>query len=367
MAELQSEDAAGFRNYFRMDPPMFQQILARIRARIETIPNNYRRHLPPGMRLAITIRYLASGESYHSLMYAFRVAHNTISGVVRQVCEAIIEEYSLEVLACPSTPEEWQVVADLFETKWNFPHACGAIDGKHVAIKNPAKSGSLYYNYKGFYSLLIMAIVDADYKFIWIEVGGNGACSDAQVFNACEVKDACDDGTIGFPQPTPLPDDDVPMPYYFIGDDAFALKTWLMKPFSHRNLINEERIFNYRLSRARRIVENGFGILVHRFRCLLTTMQQEPDTVTSCVMACICLHNLLRAANPSLPPGLVDAEDEQHNLVPGAWRAEADLSDLSTVVGGNFSQKVAKIQRLTLKHYLNSPVGSVPWQINMIP
>ena len=68
-------------------------------------------------------------------------------------------------------------------------------------------------------------------------------------------------GLIGIPTPSPLPDDDKPIGYYIIGDDAFGMKTWLMKPFSRRSLENDERIFNYRLSRARRLVENAFGIL----------------------------------------------------------------------------------------------------------
>ena len=77
------------------------------------------------------------------------------------------------------------------------------------------------------------------------------------------------------------PSDAKDMPYFIIGDDAFPLRTWLMKPFSRRNLENDQRIFNYRLSRARRIVENAFGILANIFQCLRTTMRQQPKTVES--------------------------------------------------------------------------------------
>ena len=81
------------------------------------------------------------------------------------------------------------------------------------------------------------------------------------------------------PEPECLPNDETPKPYYFISDDAFALKTWLMKPHSSRDLTWVQRVFNYRLSRARRIVENAFGILAQRFGCLLGTMRQAPQTV----------------------------------------------------------------------------------------
>jgi hypothetical protein len=107
---------------------------------------------------------LASGNSYRSLMYGFRVAFTTICNFIPEVCEVIIQEYSEEVLSCPTTPEEWKQVADLFASRRNFLNCVGVIDGKHVAIRCPANADSVYFNYKGFHSIVLMAVVDADYK-----------------------------------------------------------------------------------------------------------------------------------------------------------------------------------------------------------
>ncbi len=164
---------------------------------------------------------------------------------------AIIDEFAAEVLDCPTSPQEWQRVADQFADHWQMYHAIGAIDGKHVPLKCPKKSGTVFYNYKGFYSIILLALVDGDYKFLWVDVGQNGSSSDAQIFNQCELKEVIEDGMIGFPPEDPLPKDDRPMPYFILGDDAFALKTWLMKPFSQDNMTDEQRIFNYRLSHGR--------------------------------------------------------------------------------------------------------------------
>ena len=173
------------------------------------------------------------------------------------------------------------------------PIPCGALDGKHIACKCPPKSGSQYFNYKGFYSVVLMGIVDVDYKFIWADLGGKGS-SDAQIYNNSEIKEFAENGTIGFPTPDALPNDYQDVPYFFIGDDVFALRETMMKPHSLRSLDNEERIFNYRLSRTRRVVENSFSILTNRFQVLLTTMQHHPSTVKVIVKACIVLHNLMR-------------------------------------------------------------------------
>ena len=127
---------------------------------------------------------------------------------------------------------------------------------------------------KRFHSTVLIALVDTDYKFIWVDLGANGIASDAAIFNHSEMKEVLENGAIGFPAADPVPNDDRPMPYFIIGDDAFPLRTWLVKPFSKHNLTNAERLFNYRLSRGKRAVKNAFGIFSYRFRCFLTIMHQ---------------------------------------------------------------------------------------------
>ena len=116
-------------------------------------------------------------------MYAFCVSHSTIGLFIPEVCEAIVREHAEDVLAMPTTAEGWKAVAAGFSDKWQLHHALGAIDGKHVIIKCPKKEGSLYHDYKGFHSIILMALVGANYEFLWVDVGANGSASDCQVFN----------------------------------------------------------------------------------------------------------------------------------------------------------------------------------------
>lgn len=316
--------------------------------------------------MAFTMRHLATGDSYHSLMYSFRVAHNTISLAVRDVCKAIHTVYAPEVIPCPTTPAEWHAIAEEFERRWQFPHALGALDGKHVAIRCPNQGGSIYYNYKGFHSIVLLALVDADYKFLWVDVGSNGSASDAQIFNQGELKDCIVDGTIGFPPREPLKNDDRPLPFYIIADDAFPLQTWLMKPYSRRNMALKDRIFNYRLSRARRVVENAFGILAMRFGFLLTTLRQTPENCTNMVLAAVCLHNLMRTRYPGMQNAAVDQYDANQQLVPGAWRLGRVMPEMDDFGRGNRMTERAKAQREYLTQYYSSDAGSVPWQERMV-
>ena len=366
MEELRLSDVQSFKNFTRMQPEMFFALLHKLEPRISKQDTWWREAISPGVRLALTLRFFATGDSYMSLSYNWRVAHNTISKIVREVSEAIIHEYTDEFLCPPITTDRWLSIAENFSTRWNFEHALGALDGKHVAIKCPKKSGSIYYNYKGFYSIVLMALVDADYNFIWVDAGCNGSGSDAQIWNSCELKELIEEKLMGMPEAAPIVEGQRDVPYFIIGDAAFALRTYMMKPHSKRNFTRPERIFNYRLSRARRIVENAFGILTNRFRCLLTTMRQTPQTVTSIVLACCCLHNLLRNDNPNHYSVSVDEEDDRHNVIPGAWRAGHVLADGERQVARNTGTQEGKLLRNYLTQYYSSPEGSVEWQDRMI-
>lgn len=368
LRELRAEDPASFINYLRMPPEMFDELLARLGPRLTKKETNWRKPLDPGLKLALTLRHLASGAKYRDMQYAWRVPYNSISIIVREVCEAIVAEYREELMATPTTEAGWRQIAADWYQRWNFPHVIGAVDGKHVACRAPPKSGSQYRNYKGFFSIILLAVVTSDYKFLWVDVSGDGAASDAMVFNQCDLRQALEAGDIeGWPEPDPLPHDTQDVPYYLIGDDAFALRSYMMKPFGTRVLTQDERIYNYRVSRARRVVENSFGILVNRFQVMLNTMNHLPETVRLITKTCVLLHNLMRTRYPVMQNRLVlDNQARNQGMEDGEWRLDRNLDDTYDVTAPNRDTKLAKQQRNLLKHWVNSPAGAVPWQNDMV-
>ena len=137
------------------------------------------------------------------------------------------------------------------------------MDGKHITIKQPKNSGSYFFNYKGTFSIVLLALVDANYKFIYVDVGCNGRISNGGVFRNSSLSSAIDENILGLPPPRRV--GSLQLPYVIVADDAFPLKQNLIKPYSFRNLSTENRIANYRISRARRVSENAFGIMANRF------------------------------------------------------------------------------------------------------
>ena len=148
MSELAGENPLLYRNFTRMPEELFNHIVERVTPYIQKRTTFWRKPLESGLCVAITLRFLATGDSYPSLVYSFRVAHNTISKIVPETCRAIVASFVGEVMKVPQSPQEWKEVAHGFCDRWNFPHTIGAIDGKHIRIQNSALSGSLYSNYK---------------------------------------------------------------------------------------------------------------------------------------------------------------------------------------------------------------------------
>ena len=124
--------------------------------------------------MTVTLRYLATGESFRSLGYQFRIHWTTLCKIIPEVLVAIYNVLEDTYFKVPDTEEEWLDLAAQTEQKWNFPNAFAAADGKHIAIKKPEKSRGMYLNYKGFFSIVLLAFVTHDYRIIYADVGAQG-------------------------------------------------------------------------------------------------------------------------------------------------------------------------------------------------
>ena len=121
----------------------------------------------------VALRYLACSDSQLTIAIEFRLWKSTVNQIIRKTCEVIWDKLSPKFVKFPSL-EKWKDIANGFGKLWNYPHCLGAIDGKHIGIKTPSNSGSDYFNYKGFSSIILMAVVDAKCRFAIVDFGSFG-------------------------------------------------------------------------------------------------------------------------------------------------------------------------------------------------
>lgn len=120
-------------------------------------------------------------------------------------------------------------MADDFGRIHGFPTCLGSLDGKHIGIIMPKNAGSRYFNYKGFHSIILLALVNARKEFLMVDVGINGRISDGGVLFYSKFWRSYEQGLLNLPNPINLSNMTHLFPYVFVADEAFALGPNLMK------------------------------------------------------------------------------------------------------------------------------------------
>ena len=354
-------------NYLRMLPSTFDGLLRLIGPTLVKKTSRFREPLPPALRLAVALRYLAVGKSQASLSTTLEL-EDLLSARFSKKFRKNMGNFKSNSCESSRKGGRMEELSKRFLEIKGFSHCLGAIDGKHCAFTCPHNSGSAFYNYKGSFSIVLMAVADASYMFTYVDVGDYGRQCDSAVFNNSAFGKALKDNTLNVPHGDFLPGTTTNARYCFIGDEAFPLRENLQRPYPGKMLSEKRRIYNYRLSRARRVVENAFRILSARWRFLRGPIQAEPEKAGKFVLAAIALHNWLKKHDDTqttfgriyCPPGYTDYEDSHGILHRGIWRSEIGDTDALTginQIGNNNYTKVADALRSRMADYFVTPQG----------
>lgn len=184
-----------------MSPESFDHLLSQVSPLISKHTTKLRESVSATERLALTLRFLASGNSQQSMSFFYRVGRQTVSSITKETCRAVWQVLNEKYLRAPSLPDDWEDIAE----------------GNH--------------NYEGFFSIVLLAICDAHYIFNFINIGDYGSNNDRGVLENSDVGKAFANNSLGVPDLAPVEDCDIPIPYFIVGDDIFVLKTWLQCSF----------------------------------------------------------------------------------------------------------------------------------------
>ncbi|XP_028417192.1 protein ANTAGONIST OF LIKE HETEROCHROMATIN PROTEIN 1-like [Dendronephthya gigantea] len=354
-----------------MTPQKYEELLTMVAPYI-TKSSRKREAIGPSERLSVTLRYLATGDAQQTIGLSYRISPTTIGRIVLETCKVLWDVLcSKGYVRAPDSIDKWRTISREFELIWNFPNCLGAIDGKHIVMQAPPRCGSEYFNYKKTHSIVLLAVCNAKYQFTLVDIGNSGRISDGGVFENSMIGFGINQGLLNMPEKAKLQGSDKVLPYVVVGDEAFPLKHNLMKPYPGGSIGRSERVFNYRLSRARRVIENTFGIAASRFRILRRPIFASTKLVVAITEAIVGLHNyLMEDANKGketqyCPHGFVDSNGQSN----GAWRSEvnsdSNFLDLQRCASNTYSRDAKRV-RDTFREYFNSADGEVPWQWNTV-
>lgn len=219
-----------------------------------------------------------------------RIINGLSPQILHEFCSAIVELYFKSLIRFPSTLREIEATISGFQDEFQYPMCLGALDGTHIPIKPPRGLETDYFNYKKYHSVVMLATVNADLLFTYVNIGAPGRCNDASIYNRCVLSEVIED---------PIYSryfmilNNQKLQSHLIADSAFALSRTLLKPFPDRvDMPKTQSTFNYRLSRARCSVERAFGALKNRFRLLHRKLEFNLNNTIKIIKASAILHNI---------------------------------------------------------------------------
>jgi hypothetical protein len=188
--------------------------------------------------------------------------------------------------------KDWLHTADDFYERTSFPNCLGAVDGKHIRMCKPDDGGSLFFNYKNLFSIALMSV--AFYCFISTDEGAYGESSDCNILKNSNVNKILEANILNIPASRPLliEDNGTPITFVIVGYEAFAL-SHVLRPYPSRNLDVVRRIYNCRLTRARRLVKCAFGVVCNKWRMMHRAIDVYLDLCDVIIKTCCILHTFL--------------------------------------------------------------------------
>ena len=322
---------------FRVSRSTFYILCEQLTPYIRRRDTQLRRAICVEHRVAITLWCLATCGEYRTIAHLFGVARCTVCVIVHDTCKAIVDVLLKTYIQFPQGDELSEVVEG-FKNKWGMIQCAGSIDGCHIPVTPPALNRTDYYNRKGWYSMLVQAVVDHNYLFTDVCVGWPGSVHDARVLANSSIYKKASQREILHGEKVNLCGTDIPL--FLVGDSAYPLSSWLMKPFAYNaNLTPGQRSFNFHLSRARIVVENAFGRLKGRWRRLMKHNDMNIDNVPYVITACCILHNMCEVHGDSF-----------NDL----WLEEVDMStqpEVSPSGGINVCRTAKAIRDALVKYY----------------
>ncbi|XP_006639987.2 uncharacterized protein [Lepisosteus oculatus] len=282
---------------FRMSKDTFFYICTKLKPKLARQDTHFRLALPLEKRVAVALWRLATNVEYRTISALFGVGRSTVCKCVRDVCHAIVALLKPLYLQAPSA-HELDDMARLFNTRWGFPHCVGAVDSLHVAIIAPPSYTADYWNSKGWHSVVLQGVVNGLGQFWDACAGFPGSTEDVTILQSSTLWGAASEGGL-FPEP-PKEFMGRPLKYFLLGDAAYPLQSWLLKCYPEGPELTARQLkFNYRLSRARSVIENAFLRLKARWQCLHKRNDCSLDLVPTMILACCILHNVCEVHSDS--------------------------------------------------------------------
>ncbi|XP_028175496.1 uncharacterized protein LOC114363847 [Ostrinia furnacalis] len=337
-----------FIGYTGVSIKVFDYILGQLDHRLRCDnPNRLIYATEPQEKLFLTLRHLFTGISLYTLAPIHHVCSSSANNIMYETCNAIND--ILRPLHMPRpTKDRLKLVAEQYWQKFKFPNCVGVIDerilkGKKKLPRNPKP------HLKKHASYAVHAIVDANYKFLAVDVIGRENIKE-ETFCGSDLNRQLRDKEFEFPPPQKLPNSNKILPYVIIGHRNYPLRPYLLRPFLTSNHTVEMKKFNKLLLKTKKTIDYAFRIWFNKWRNYLNQEQVKTTLNTKLVVETLCvLHNVVRD---------IDGNDDIHYKRAMKTPIKVNIRDIKKYKKNNRTQSHAQATRDSFLEY----IATIPLQ-----
>lgn len=306
---------------YRLNKEAVMDLLQVITPNLRRIRNNRGCSVPHHLQLLVALRYFATGDLQITMGDCSEMSTATVSKYVRIMATAIARQ-APHYIKFPQPNDAPAVVSKFFDIA-GMPGVIGCIDGSHVKIVSPGgDNAEVYRCRKGYMSLNVQGICDAQMKFTNIVCSWPGSTHDARIFHNSRIYARLEEGHYSG---------------HLLGDSSYGCSSFLLTPIPNIRT-DKERNYNSAHIRTRNLIERAFGIWKRRFACLSIPLRTQLATSKLIILACAVLHNI------AIERRLIDEYDEQQGEGEAQHDVQEGEGERYNVAGGAHKRQ-ALIQR----------------------
>ena len=324
---------------FRVDYTTFQWILSLCCEQIQRKTTHLRNPIPAAKKLAVTLQWLANGLTEANLANEYCLGVSTVHLIVHEVVDVLLNVVLKDSIVFPTGQKLEETMAK-FEAKSHLKMCAGSLDGTFMKIRKPHQWGDAYWCYKNYCAITILAVVDADGLFTYVDAGRAGSLGDAFTYNHSGLKARIETGDWLNERHSQVVNGRRVRPY-LVADSVFALSSTVIKGYDHPPAPGHQRSFNAAVVKARRVVETTFGKTKGRFHILMNNFLNDPDFAADIALLCCAMNNVCERANCPFS---------------NTWLANEDEVHVATGGGGDVPNQPAALVRLALAQHVHANV-----------
>ncbi|XP_036336231.1 uncharacterized protein LOC118746491, partial [Rhagoletis pomonella] len=291
--QFRSNEIYHFNCFFDITERQFRYLVNNLSPVISSYePHRKKKSFSAEERIAITLKYLATGEVHSCRNYCFRASKPVILKMIANICLNIYELLKDLFVSLPKTDEQWQNVANEFQRKHCMPNCAGHLAMQQIRFHSSSRAEE-QIDFINKQPLIFTSIVDSNNNFLYTDIEKTQAGAIDEIYEKSTIRQMIETYEVKLPVSYEAQDGSIDQSYYFASKCGLPLKPYLLSGAA--DVPNDSRVnYNNIMNMVNRHTENALRMLANIFPILSQPLRIDEENGRKIILGCVALYNFLR-------------------------------------------------------------------------